>query len=465
MNMSGLGIVLEESDSPALLRTGFVLQEKTTMESETLLPPLLHELDLPEKPVPILVLGSSAGSTSPSLISPLDSGIPPVNSKLSRLNHDLQSLVVPAGFTSESSEIDFDSKLLSFPSIEPPTPALTTFLTLLASLSTQPSQQAGSINTSPLSRLKSIKKGIRKLSLSRIGSSISLAASSTPPIDHSPVATRIHLSPTQLEYHNDVSSLTSNSDSSPLSTFSGLALRNASCSCPPSCGKHDSTVEGCQLNSISALSYTNSAGQVLLPKSRRRTLSQTYGSGNGPALPQPIITLSDNLPSSSENLSSVDQNFFGTISQSPLSGHLSGCEQTSKQYETTGDALTKLNTPEDLIDYLIYLSEHKKSVEEAFAVAKDRLLSSGWCSKHDIENLNLQRDVSLSQIDTKILQIEAKLNSEFNVSMLNNINVLSSTKGNKSRKSEDARAPLSPSLKVLEKKYLLFSVDQQAMLH
>lgn len=153
------------------------------------------------------------------------------------------------------------------------------------------------------------------------------------------------------------------------------------------------------------------------------------------------------------------------MSQSPLSGHTSNADFNKQQHEDMGDALTKLNTPEDLIDYLIYLSEHKKSVEEAFTVAKDRLLSSGWCSKHDIENLNLQRDVSLSQIDTKILKIEAKLNSDFNVSMLNNINVLSSTKSNNGRKSEDAREPLSPSLKVLEKKYLLFSLEQQAILH
>lgn len=461
--MSGLGIVLEESDSPVLLRTGFLPKEKTTIESETLLPPLLHELDLPEKPVPILVLGSSAGSASPSLSSPSDSGVHP---QLPQLDQDLQSLVVPTGFTSESSEIEFDSKLLSFPSIEPPTPALTTFLNLLASLSTQPSQQAGSVNSSPLSRLKSLKKGIRKLSLSRIGSSISLAASSsTPPIDQSPVATRINLSPTQMEYHNDLCSLSSNSDSSPLSTFSGLGLRNASCSCPPSYGKHSSTAESCQLNSTSALPHTNSVGQILLPKSRRRTLSQSYWSGNASTLPQPIITLSDNLPSSSENLSSVNQSFFGTLSQSPLSGHTSNADSTKQHFEDSGDALDKLNTPEELIDYLIYLSEHKKSVEEAYAVAKDRLLSSGWCSKHDIENLNLQRDVALSQIDTKILKIEAKLNSEFSVSMLNNIDVLPSTKSNNGRKPEITREPLSPSLKVLEKKYLLFSLEQQAILH
>lgn len=178
-----------------------------------------------------------------------------------------------------------------------------------------------------------------------------------------------------------------------------------------------------------------------------------------------MITLSDNLPTSSENLNGVDQSFFCNVSRSPLSLHLVNNEGSQRSSDEPVDALTKLNSPEDLIDYLIYLSEHKKLVEDAFTVANSQLTNSGWCSKHDLENLNLQRDVSLSQIDTKLLQIEEKLNSDFNVSMLNNITVQTATKSEFGRKSIESRVPLSPSLRVLEKKFHLFSLEQQAILH
>lgn len=464
MNMSGLCIVLEESDSPAVLRE--VLKLDQQMEVETLLPPLLHELDTPEKPMPFLGLSNGTSSLTPSMLSSSgEKGL--TDPTTSEANQELQSLVVPTRFNSESSEIEFDSMLLSFPSIEPPTPSLTTFLNLLASLSTQPQHQASTTNTSPLSRLKSFKKGIRKLSLSGLGSSVSLAGS-TPiqTIDPSPPLGRPDMSPSQPEYHNDSTSLSSNSDNSPLSIFSGLVLRNASWSCPPGYGKTGTPGEVTQTNSSSGFFHASSTGQILLKKSRRRTHSQSQWPGNSSTLPSPIITLSDNLPSSSENLSGVEQSFFSTISRSPLSLGINNIESNRYNQDEEGNALSKLNTAEDLIDYLIYLSEHKKSVEEAFVVAKDRLSGSGWCSQHDIENLNLQRDVSLSQIDTKLLQIEEKLNSDFHVSMLNNINMVTPAKcQNTSRKAEEPKGSLCPSLKVLEKKYLLYALEQQAIMH
>lgn len=454
--MTGLGIVLEETDSPVILRKGFQ-DSDLSVESEALLPPLLHELDAPGKPLPLLGLGGAAVLLPPSLVSPSEGGLHPIDSGASEVNPELQSLVVPTGFTSECSEIEFDSKLLAFPTIEPPTPALATFLSLLTSLSAQPPQQAGSTTSSPLSRLKSLKKGIRKLSLSRMSSSMSLSASSPAlPIELVSLSARPSMSPVQAEFHHEVSSQSSHCDSSPMSSYSGLGMRNASCSCPPLYTKQGNCVD-C-IHQGHAANMPQSA--ISLGKVRRRTLSQSNWTSNGAPLPLPIITLSDNLPSSSENLSSVDQSFFGTFSRSPLSTNTFSGESALHSSEDIGGALSKLKTPEDLIDYLIYLSEHKKSVEDAFAVAKDRLLSSGWCSRHDFENLNLQRDVSLSQIDTKLLQIEEKLNSEFQVSMLNNIDVQSKQNASK---PETVREPLSPSLKVLEKKFILFSLEQQAL--
>lgn len=456
--MSGLGIVLEESDSPSLLRTGFMDADKT-VEAETLLPPLLHEQDSPDKSLPLLGLVGTSASIPPSLASPADSGIQPIRSVEFDVHHDLQSMVVPTGFSSETSEIEFDSKLLSFPSIEPPTPSLTTFLTILVTLSGQGPQAAASLTPSPLSRLKSFKKGIRKLSLSRMGSSISLAAPSLSP-DLSTQTNRPNISPLQLECHNDASYLSSCNESSPLSSLGALVFCRASCSSPSSPSKQGDYGECSHQHTSSALPFVSSAGQIPLPKVRERIHSQLWN-GNGAVLPLPIITLSDNLPSSTENLSGVDQSFFGTVCRSPLSANTTNADTNTSEI---GNTLSKFNTPEDLIDYLLYLTDHKRSVEGAFTVAEDRLLNSGWCSRHDIENLNLQRDVSLSQIDTKLLQIEEKLNSEFQISMLNNINGYTSAKDD-GRRKPGVREPLSPCLRVLEKKYLLSSLEQKAILY
>ncbi|KAM9887038.1 hypothetical protein OXX69_013469, partial [Metschnikowia pulcherrima] len=163
-----------------------------------------------------------------------------------------------------------------------------------------------------------------------------------------------------------------------------------------------------------------------------------------------------------KNLDSIEQNFFENWT-TPAPDSMS---QASASQVTTDDAdidqsdkLAILNTPDDLVEYSNYLSQHKKSVELAYDVSRNRLINSGWCSGHDIENLNLQRDSSLSQIDSKLLQIEEKLNSEFNISYLNNKHMQQMSP----RQKCAARVALSPSLKDLENKCLYFSAEHGNM--
>lgn len=456
--MSGLGIVLEEADSPAVLRKDFQEASDTAVEEETLLPPLLHELDTPDQQISFIGPGGLTASVPSPVKFLTQGGLFPVSSRSSNDDLVIHSLVISSGISSEIDEFQFDFTLLSSPALEPPTPMLRNFLTLLISLSTHPTQQTTSTTSSLLNRLKILKKGIRKLSLSRIGSLMSLAGSvSALSTEHSTNSVRLSLSPVHADSINEFSSLSSDCESSPLSMYSGMAMRKASYSCSAAFGKQAGLGE-CANHITQA--HSTSTAQALPLKSRRRTLSlsQTQWSGAGLGFALHIITLTDNLDSSGENLSSVDQSFFESLNHSPMSTNTTRSE--INQHEEAGDALSKLNTPEDLFNYLIYLIEHKKSVQDAFFVAKERLLSSGWCSKLDIENLNLQRDVSLSQIDTKLLQVEEKLYSEFHLSILNNVNVPVTES---CLNFEPARECMSPSLKSLERKFILFSLQQQGL--
>lgn len=137
----------------------------------------------------------------------------------------------------------------------------------------------------------------------------------------------------------------------------------------------------------------------------------------------------------------IEQNFFENIGSGSAS-------------ETNN--LNNLTTSGELIEYSLYLNEHKKSVVSAYDATRERLINSGWCSNHDLENLSLQKDSSLSQIDTKLLQIEEKLNLEFQLLMLNNP-TLQIDQAKHLVAPSVREASLSPSLKVLESQCYAFS--------
>lgn len=444
--MSGLGILLEEVEPAALLRSHLASPKprppSTTThsftESEPLLPPLP---------------GDAADAVGrPATASPL--GVPsrlhlqltgsPVASNMEFFDESLHSLLVShatddlhpqeahrvlSGLFSDHVGYELDSLALnestpiSFPLVEQLSSTNGN-----VSLHQPASLTAGSggLNTSPLRRLRSLKKGIRKLSLLKMGSLLSVPLVAENSVAHS----RPILSPTHTDVSHDVSLLSSAGDSLRSSMFSVLAAAPV----PNTAG-----------STPHAPSHVHTASQGLLAKARKRTLSGSNSilAATTPPLPLPIITLSENLSTTKETMVDIEQNFFDSIG--------SGGDSDS-------DNLGKLTTSEELMEYSSYLNEHKKSVVGAYAATQERLVRSGWVSNHDLENLSLQRDSSLSQIDTKLLQIEAKLNLEFQLLMLNNA-TLPIPRG-KHLPNNMRETPLSPSLKVLESRCFAFSGNE-----
>lgn len=427
--MNGLGIVLEEAELLPLRTTlGPPLSPHSFGDAEALLPPL------PDEDVMSIGLGASYATplASPDA-SPTRSTAPSVEE-----NHKvvLSDLFARPLHVLDPLALNIDAIPITFSAHE---------LHANNTMAQAPAPQA-STNTLPLKRLQSLKKGIRKLSLSKIGLS---SATSTPTSEHPPPLPV--LLPLPVDSHHDASLLLSATDSLRSSTFSAQFL--------PAMGAHGATAVSTP--QVPTHAHLSSAG--LMPKTRRRTLSnsQSTSTATTPPLPLPIITLSENLTSSRKNMVSIEQNFFESLGSAPMalaqSVQLPPPEASSPLPD---GGLSMLNTSDDLIGYSLYLSEHKKSVETAYDVTKERLSSSGWCSSHDLDNLSLQRDSSLRQIDTKLLQIEEKLNLDFHLSVLNNLpHCNRHAPAKDTALGPDLRASLSPSLKVLESRCMTFSAD------
>lgn len=457
--------------------------------SEVLLPPLPDESDdyfVNHKPVESLTDIKSL--TTPTSISNREIDQNDIN-EMVRSTSISNSVLHSISTSSNPNDIDFEkshryyayeldspslkldsSNLLYFPSLnEPSTSSQTTNLTV--STSSVPVSSSSS-NTSPLKGLKSLKNGIRKLSLSKHSSS-----SNSQPTLQQPQPRPVL---------------------SPLQTNNSQVYLNLSAS------TLDSMKSGPQLGSIPISNSSNNLinslnSSLTLTKtktSRSRTLSNSQSSPATPPLASPVITLSENLAYCKKNLNQIEQNFFDTLlnarnntdsannslyeNESISSGVVNGGGINGSTCSTTIDgstanitpycrerieSISELNRPEELIDYSNYLNEQKKSTIDAFEITRDRLIKSGWCSDHDLNNLQLQQDSSLCQIDTKILQIEEKLNSAFNLSLLNkNVPTPANVKRTKSTSNANPISrillgssnhshkdlPISPSLKTLE---------------
>lgn len=456
--MSGLGIVLEEAESPSPGRAHLsapvpqspsIAANTNYTESEALLPPLPDE-----SAAPVARTASTSPLVGPlkthTLItgSPAPSGDYEVEALPFQLTHDetdrLRQQPPPkvlsdlfsdhlfALYELDSLALHSDSTPITFPAVDLHASATPTSV----HQHQPPSLTSGSggLNTSPLKRLKSLKNGIRKLSLLKMGS---LSLVSSPVVADLPTPPpRPILSPLQTEQPClDLSLQSSAGDSLRSSTFSSLAA--------PSNGGAAGGTSG---STPVAASHVHTASQGLIAKARRRTLSSSHCTlaASTPPLPLPIITLSENLNTTKENMVDIEQTFFEIVVGTG----------------TTSDAnnLSQLTTSDELIEYSLYLNQHKKSVVGAYDATRDRLISSGWCSNHDLENLSLQRDSSLSQIDTKLLQIEEKLNLEFQLLMLNNPTLHMHPHGKGFAATTPLReVSLSPSLKVLESRCFAFS--------
>lgn len=238
-----------------------------------------------------------------------------------------------------------------------------------------------------LSKLKSLKKSIRKISLSSHTSPLINTPKPSKSINITPMLSRNSSSSTSLndKFNNSPErkiDTTKNWDKKSIDEFK-ISLSQ----------KHSPS------NSISSTN-TNTQKSILL---RNRAVSLTTSStASTPPLNSPIITISENLSLPKKSINNIEQNYFDKFSNNQINN------------------LTDLENSQDLINYSQYLIYQKNHLIDAFNLAEKKLSDSGWCSNHDLNNLHLQQDSSISQIDTKLLQIEEKLNREHNLSLLGN---------------------------------------------
>lgn len=116
-----------------------------------------------------------------------------------------------------------------------------------------------------------------------------------------------------------------------------------------------------------------------------------------PPLTLPVITLLDNLLSLKLNVLLIEQLYF-----------------TQRRARLVAD----LTTVEELMEYTAYLLGQRRQITDAYDATHQRLSLLGWCTLNDLDNLQIQHELSLCQIDTKLIQIEERLNREFGVSYI-----------------------------------------------
>lgn len=244
--------------------------------------------------------------------------------------------------------------------------------------------------TEKVSKLKSLKNSIRKLSLSTHNSptvNTNTKSSSNKSINTSPILSC-----------NSSSSNSSNEKmtNSPEKKYDFIKNWDRK-------SIDDFKVSRSQKHSpTNSISSTNTIQKSSLLRNRAISLTTSSICPLTPPLNSPLISVSENLNLPKKSLENIEQNFFDKLANSKV------------------QKFTDLQNCEDLINYSQYLIYHKNNLIDAFNVAEKKLSESGWCSNHDINNLNLQQDASISQIDTRLLQIEEILNEEFNSSFLGN---------------------------------------------
>lgn len=448
--MNGLGIVLEEPElRPQDLAVGLqpsMLGECVSYKStEALLPPLPDE-----NPASLTTMSPPHANTSSPTVLQKSFAVP---DDAEEAISPQQSHVVMSDLFAQPRDLLLDPQALNDTPLADPF-ALAHAASALSLPPTSP------VQTSPLKRLRN---GIRKLSLSKshtppqlLASSLSHSASnllsnSSAMVASAQLASTTSLGPQETPFLRPLltplqtdSAILDAVSSSIESLNSGLSSHTMSSSVmAPKSSSVSTTPQEQTYTSPYSSSHTPVSTKI-----RHRDLSASNYNPNSVilshSLPQPIIMLSDNLSASSDLLA-IEQSFLESLTY-----------DTEKSAQPLG--ISNLRSSDELINYLAFLKKHKQSVDSAYEATKQCLISSGWCSSHDLENLSLQRDSALSQIDTKLLQIEEQLNSRFQLSIFKNSVVTSNLPsiGDKGPKE----ASLSPSLKVLESRCLSFAQTQ-----
>ncbi|CAK7892626.1 hypothetical protein CAAN1_01S10924 [[Candida] anglica] len=434
-DFNGLGILLEEKEHPLHETIENIRQEEFEKEihqdhenenisseagSELLLPPLPDEEDI--NPIVPSIFSTNTYTNNTTMENKSLSGF---NSPFSNTDKNLES----SYFTEDSRRGSDYSEILSnscLSSYELSSPGLNmdsnTFQNFPSTSANTPAKDASQPSTSPLKRLKSLKNGIRKLSLSSKSAPVSNLPTPTLPIR--PVL-------------------------SPIQTFSKRSSQDSS----------DSILtDNNFMNSSDRQSFPS-----LTMSKRARALSSSALTPLTPSYSSPVITLSENLQNSKRSLLNIEHSYFDSLQTSKNNQNNNLSNNIEGEYYKSNDrnrSITELSKPSELLDYLMFLKDQKKSVTDAFELTRQRLKDSGWCSEHDLNNLQLQQDSSLCQLETKLLQIKERLDSEFNMSLFNESSQMCTNSRRFSERtinSDIEKQALSPSLKTLENRCFSFS--------
>lgn len=458
--MSGLGIVIEEKEPPPV---SVDLRDKKDdfsriVEHEILLPPL-PDTNLQTSP-------SRSQMHSPMREEPEEQleHIDELHESINSLDdQDTAQRLVP--YKLDSPKL----KIHSFPALTS-NPSSTTTVTSNSTLK-QHSQNSSSfpnlatLFSQPLllsgisSPLRNLKSGIRKLSL----------GSSAP--------SRPSLNPIQTSLGN-MSLTASNSPvtSTPSYRAPEKVVNNQADTRDASYKRHShnsshlsmSTSDTSSICSMNTTAATSSSACKVAKRSR--TPSNPLLTPLTPPLTSPVITLLENLSSTKKTLSEIENAYFETLNSQLLNGvnernallSLESSEGSAQLMHHHGrgrvSSITEMSSSADLINYSTFLLQQKKSFTEAFELAKLHLMQSGWCSEHDLNNLLLQQDTQVAQIDTKLLQIEEKLNRDYGVSLQSKYASVTPTATNlRVKELAEHRTSASPSLKVLESRCISYT--------
>lgn len=460
--------------------------------TEDLLPPLPHPSEdflppLPEIPLPdrlsplpedshlrdsIIDSIVSTNCNSPNLVR--NNSDDDLQDEVQPQTQDLSEIFLqnPSFFDYEinSQNLNLNSDFHLFPSVSSTTTASHQSPNVTdISLPTQSTAVPPPTNTSPLRRLKSLKNGIRKLSFSTSNSSSNVASPSTSS-STSLNKVRPTLNPIQTySKFQDPATATINHHRHTSSRSSTTSTSSAS-----------SGTSSFVTNTGSTSIFINQIPSIVPSKTRK---SRAISNGAAmltpltPPLSSPIITLSENL--SKKTISSIEQNYFDTLNSkfsramvlddsldlaNPFAASISGESSSSASSpipmptpRTRVSSISELNNANELLNYSAFLKQQKKSFVDAFELTRQHLIESGWCSDHDLNNLQLQQDSQSSQIDTKFLQIEEKLNKDYKMSLFNPIPIKKNRDVGRTLSMDFHDSPISPSLKVLESRCFSFA--------
>lgn len=393
VDMNGLGIVLEEQTQEMDKESSHGYRDQATTppqnshmtsilshekSPEILLPPLPDENDLNESFTSQMSSPSKDQSHSHDNVSSYD-GPDSYSGSNSLVDHSSNTLGKSTQDLQDSESYFFQNSNGSFSTYELDSPSINLdgshIFPSISSASNSTSTSNTTTNTSPLKRLRSLKKTIRKLSLSKPDSSKFQGFSGS-------------IQEGQLD-----NSQTPNLQSSGINSSLGPAL-----------GSSISNQTTSSLNS-------NERPQVLPIQSHFKTLSQdSNGScntidsrlkGSTPTTPSnmssPVITLSDSSLLTKEQLQKIEQNYFETFKM----------DASDKSTDLKGD--DKGLSQSNLMNYYNHLINERNLINDSYNLTKARLVKSGWCSNDDLNNLNVQKNNQLNQLNGKINEINSRL--------------------------------------------------------